>query len=819
MAKPLSITALFKREPHLSDEARVELAKTYGLHMDPVGRSDHAVIVAGFVAYSLTALLVLYAWLNRSYRPIRAKNLVLITLILLAGVLWYIGSFVTNGLVNVVGVWKICKLWSIWVRVAFTYMFMCFILFRALALHRIFIQNKPYKGWGYYMPMAIMLAVLLVFCTAAQLISGQKTVVYQEQLEVCMYSDNFRMSFIKLFSTDTTAAGTKTTLRPVTKDKSWIDALQFSDTFTSELPGDKVVAESPYASLEQPKEGEDGQLEADIPESRFRASRKVGSALWSWAVPNHHDNPKLVSVSEAGAQLIGLDRGRFWADEKAAADVWSGNRILPGSRPWAHCYGGHQFGVWAEQLGDGRAISLGEVVAPGSGDRWELQLKGAGRTPYSRFADGYAVRRSSIREYLAAEHLHALGIPTSRSLSLVFTDRPVYREEVELGAIVTRMAPSWVRFGSFELPASRQDAKMVRKLADYVIRHHFPHLIPHDEQKRQMEERGPWNRYAFLLDEVMRRTAAMVAKWQAVGFCHGVMNTDNMSVLGLTVDYGPYAFLDAYDPGFICNHSDSEGRYAFKEQPRVALWNLIRLAGPISVLIDEGYIPKGSEQQPEESVNVDEAKESTVETVKRILNAFAGEYSKNFAAEMRGKFGLFKKNAETDLPNVVQPFLDLLERAKTDYTFAMRSLCDVPQMLVGQDADSAALNAHIDALMERSQKLACDDMEQWKKDVYTYYTGVYRERLADDAGELTRDVAVKIAAEMKKKNPKYILRNWVAQDVIEQADKGNTQVIDQVLGLVTEHAFDDAVPGISDAERFAGPVPSWGEGLQCSCSS
>ncbi|KAJ1963442.1 hypothetical protein GGI12_002051 [Dipsacomyces acuminosporus] len=518
------------------------------------------------------------------------------------------------------------------------------------------------------------------------------------------------MSLINLFSTSSTSEdATKTKLRPVTRDRTWINAVHFSDTFTSELPGDKVVSESPFSSIGH----EDQEPIADTPEAKFRASRKVSNALWSWTVPNHHEKPKLVGVSDSGAQLIGLDKKLFWDNAESAADVWSGNKVLPGSKPWAHCYGGHQFGVWAEQLGDGRAISLGEVLANEGKDRWELQLKGAGRTPYSRFADGYAVRRSSIREYLAAEHLHALGIPTSRSLSLVFTERPVYREEVELGAVVTRIAPSWVRFGSFELPASRKDYKLVRELADY----------------------------------------------------------------------------------------------------------LIKLAGPISVLIDEGHKTDWSESDDTESVDVNDVKDSTIETVKRILNAFAGEYAKLYAVEMRAKLGLLKKSSETDLASVIQPFLDLLERAKTDYTFALRSLCDVPQMLAGSEIDSEALNAHIDTLMERSQKLLCDDIEQWKRDVYAYYTGVYRDRLVDDIGELTKDAAAKIGAQMKLRNPKYVLRNWVAQDVIEQADKGNTQVIDQVLDLITKHAFDDDVPGFAGAERYAGTVPSWGEGLQCSCSS
>ncbi|KAJ2829901.1 hypothetical protein IWW50_000586 [Coemansia erecta] len=333
----------------------------------------------------------------------------------------------------------------------------------------------------------------------------------------------------------------------------------------------------------------------DIAAPLFRATHQV-NALWSWAVPEEHENARLVSVSKDGARLISLEASAFWRDARTAAAAWSGNARLPGSHPWAHNYGGHQFGVWAAQLGDGRAMSLGEVV--NGGQRWEVQLKGAGRTPYARFADGYAVRRSSIREYLAAEHLHALRIPSARSLSLVFTDRVVLREQPEHGAVVARLAPSWVRFGSFELPASRGNHTLTRELADYVIRHHFPGI----------DAESGSNPYVQLLERAVTDTACMVAQWQAAGFCHGVMNTDNMSILGLTIDYGPYAFLDAYDPDFICNHSDPSGRYAFREQPRVALWNLTCLAVLLSVLIDRfgskveskpGIDGAGSESNPE----------------------------------------------------------------------------------------------------------------------------------------------------------------------------------------------------------------------------
>ncbi|KAJ1720333.1 hypothetical protein LPJ53_005027 [Coemansia erecta] len=586
------------------------------------------------------------------------------------------------------------------------------------------------------------------------------------------------------------ASFARTRLPPETKAPQWASgALRFADTFTAELPGD-ATAPCPY---DLPT---DAQGTVDVPLARFRASRAVRNALWSWAVPTEHENPRLVSVSPSGAALLNLSTDVFTADKKAAADVWSGCRRLPGSRPWAHCYGGHQFGQWAEQLGDGRAISLGEVESGST--RWDVQLKGAGRTAYSRFGDGYAVRRSSVREYLAAEHVHALGVPSSRSLALVFTDRVVLREEAEFGAVVTRLAPSWVRFGSFELPAARRDYALVRTLADYVIRHHYPAF-----------ESQP-DRYVHLLREVVERTALTVARWQAVGFCHGVMNTDNMSVLGLTIDYGPFAFLDAFDPDFICNHSDTAGRYAFREQPRVALWNLMRLAAPLATIID-GRDQAGSEGSETEK---HETKPETVEAITAALNAFGDVFRNEYVRLMRRKFGLMSTAQPSDLAEVVQPFLDLLERAKTDYTFAIRSLCDVPPIL----SDDSRLEAHVDSLASRSLGLSCSpDAEGWRSDMLSYYRNTYRPRLMVEANESTDDVVVfleNLSCLMKKENPKYVLRNWVAQDIIERVDKGEEDLVDRALELLTTCVFEDRLPDhLKDLEFYAGPVPEWGEGL------
>ncbi|KAJ1987874.1 hypothetical protein EDC05_005605 [Coemansia umbellata] len=571
----------------------------------------------------------------------------------------------------------------------------------------------------------------------------------------------------------------------------WANKITWADTFTRELPGDKVLPHSPFT---QPAE-----------ESKVRMSRTVNDAMWSWAVPAIHENPRLVSVSPQGARLIGLSLDAV----KQAPLVWSGNERLPGSLPWAHCYGGHQFGVWAGQLGDGRAVSLGEVVVDER--RWEIQLKGAGRTPYSRFGDGFAVRRSSVREYLVAEHLCSLGVPTTRSLSLVFTDRLVMREGLEYGAIASRLAPSWVRFGSFEYPASHGNIGLTRQLADYIIKYHFPNILQ-DEAK----ETDGWNRYAILFSNIMKKTAKMVAHWQSIGFCHGVMNTDNMSVLGLTIDYGPFAFLDAYDPDFICNHSDPEGRYAFNEQPRVALWNLLRLASSFSLLIDQVKNPVDALGN-----KTYEPSQATVDIIKQILNSFAHEYKNQYVVLMRRKFGLFNlaKNTDTDL--VIEPFLALLRKAKSDYTFALRSLCDVPEIISHKEpfAPGGPIEQHIDRLVERSQ-LPCD-VDSWKQEVLEYYRSVFVPRILEDAGHaLDKPDFATVGEKMKQVNPKYVLRNWVAQDIIDRVEE-DENCIDQALELLTTHAFSDSVPDhLRDlAEKYASPVPGWGQGLQCSCSS
>ena len=306
---------------------------------------------------------------------------------------------------------------------------------------------------------------------------------------------------------------------------------------------------------------------------RLPGTRQVASAAWSFAPPTAVKLPRVLASSPAAADLLDLPRG--WDTDADLVAALGGNQVLPGTTPYAACYGGHQFGSWAGQLGDGRAITLGERINA-RGERWEMQLKGAGPTPYSRRADGRAVLRSSIREFLCSESMHALGVPTTRALCLVGTGESVVRDmfydgnpEQEPGAIVVRLAPSFIRFGNFEIFAARRDHERLRLLYDYTASRFYPDFLGKD-------------RVVDLFSEVCRRTAVKISHWMAAGFVHGVMNTDNMSILGLTLDYGPYGWLDDFNPDFTPNTTDHPGgRYRYQQQPDVALWNLSRLASAL----------------------------------------------------------------------------------------------------------------------------------------------------------------------------------------------------------------------------------------------
>jgi len=457
--------------------------------------------------------------------------------------------------------------------------------------------------------------------------------------------------------------------------------------------------------------------------------------------------PRLLHANEDAAALLGLDP-RVLGSE-AFLRVFAGLDPLPGGATLAAVYSGHQFGVWAGQLGDGRAHLLGEVRGPHG--NWELQLKGAGLTPYSRMGDGRAVLRSSVREYLASEAMHGLGIPTTRALALVVSDDPVIRETVETAAIVTRMAPSFVRFGSFEHWASRRQPELLRQLADYVIGQYYPAC-------RTAGEGGA--PYLSLLREVISRTARLMAQWQQVGFCHGVMNTDNMSILGLTLDYGPYGFMDAFRLDHICNHSDNQGRYAWNRQPSVALWNLYRLGGALNVLI------------------------SDVDAVKAELEAFEPQFITAFHDGMAAKLGIGPWRVDDEA--LLDGLLKLMHDQRADFTLTFRRLSDA---LLGET------QPFLDLYMDREAAAAW--LQQWSA----------RQETVDG------DRAARAQA-MNRINPLYVLRNHLAENAIQAAKQGDTSVLVELLRIL-KNPFEIH----AGAEIYASLPPDWASDLEVSCSS
>ena len=460
--------------------------------------------------------------------------------------------------------------------------------------------------------------------------------------------------------------------------------------------------------------------------------------------PTPLPSPAWVGQSDAVARLLGLDLDWFHSDD--ALQAFAGNRTLPGSASLASVYSGHQFGVWAGQLGDGRAILLGETAGG-----LELQLKGSGMTPYSRMGDGRAVLRSSVREYLCSEAMHALDIPTTRALCIVGSSEPVRRESIETAAVVARTAPSFLRFGHFEHFSARNQLGPLRTLADYAIDHHYPGC-------RTSTDFGG-NAYAALLQAVALRTAALVAQWQAVGFCHGVLNPDNMSILGLTIDYGPFQFLDAFVPDHICNHSDTQGRYAFNRQPNVVYWNLFCLGQALQPLIGEPDV------------------------VVQALEPYRKRFPLEFIARMRAKLGLLQAH-ENEAP-VMDTVLQLLADNAVDYTIFWRRL---------------------------SQAVAQNDFEP-VRDLFADRAGFdtwllsYSELLAQADQGLAADL-------MLKTNPRFVLRNYLAEQAIRSAKLGDLFEL-QTLQTLLERPFDEH-PGHA---AYADFPPDWASTLSISCSS
>ncbi len=474
----------------------------------------------------------------------------------------------------------------------------------------------------------------------------------------------------------------------------------------------------------------------------------LGDNFFTAIAPQGLPDPHWVAWSPACAELLaGTPRP---APDARTLDILSGNALQPGMSPLASVYSGHQFGVWAGQLGDGRALWLGEVETPHG--FFEIQLKGSGLTPYSRMGDGRAVLRSSIREFLCSEAMSALGIPTTRALCIAGSALPVHRETTETAAVVTRVASSFIRFGHFEhFTHTAPNVAALRQLADFVIDTYLPAC------------RDAQNPYAQLLDEVARRTAELIAQWQAVGFCHGVMNTDNMSILGLTIDYGPFAFLDAFDPGYICNHSDTRGRYAYGRQPQVAFWNLHALAHALAPLT------------------------GGAEDAVAAIEAYPGTLSQALDRQMRTKLGLATAQ-EGDRP-LIEGLLERMAADKVDFSILFRRLasfrCDA-----GEPNDSVR-----DLFIDRAA------FDEWAH--------LYANRLrSENSGDAERRVR------MNRVNPKYMLRNHLAEIAIQKAQAGEFSEIERLRAILAR-PFDEQ----PEHEAYADFPPPWAQTIEVSCSS
>jgi len=508
--------------------------------------------------------------------------------------------------------------------------------------------------------------------------------------------------------------------------------LNVKDTFNKELPADPI---------------------------RENTRRQVFDAAFSYATPRQPSAPKLVHASEEVAKIIGLNTDDISSEE--FLKIFSGSKVLEKTEPYAMCYGGHQFGNWAGQLGDGRAINLTEVVH--ENQRWALQLKGAGETPYSRRADGLAVLRSSIREHLCSEAMFHLGVPTTRSLSLILTGDQVLRDMMydgnaayEKGAVVCRVAPSFIRFGNFQILAARKDLTTLTKLTDYTIRHFFPKIKSTGKES-----------YIAFFQEVVDRTLEMILHWQRVGFVHGVMNTDNLSILGLTIDYGPYGWLEGYDADWTPNTTDrNHRRYRFGNQPRVALWNLMQLANAIYPLVEEA--PPFQE----------------------ALDNFQKEFDRRNLEMMQAKLGLEKReNADQLLVNQLQENLSLTE---TDMTIFFRNLANFKKE-TKIDSDGKFMEVVKDAFYQ-PEDLKEKILEAWTDWFINYQEKLSKENLSDENRK----------AKMNKVNPKYVLRNYMAQLAIDAANQDDFSIVNELFELL-KYPYDEQV----NHEKWFVKRPEW----------
>jgi len=495
-----------------------------------------------------------------------------------------------------------------------------------------------------------------------------------------------------------------------------LTACAFANTFVRDLPGDPVLVNVP---------------------------RQVANACYTRVDPTPVAAPKLLGWSNVLGEYLGLARPGAQATE-----VLAGNRVLPGMQPYAARYGGHQFGHWAGQLGDGRAITLAEIMAT-DGSRQELQLKGAGKTPYSRTADGRAVLRSSLREFVCSEAMFHLGVPSTRALSLVGTGEAVIRDmfydghpAAEPGAVVCRVAPSFLRFGNFQILAANNELEVLKRLVDYLIREHFPDHTP-----------ASWYR------ELCRRTALLMVDWMRLGFVHGVMNTDNMSALGLTIDYGPYGWLEGYDPMWTPNTTDAQGRrYCYGNQPGIAQWNLARLAEALLPLVERAELEAG-------------------------LNAYADTFNEGWRQALGRKLGLLELEPRDEA--LTSELLEALAESETDFTLFFRRLADVPL----EASDAERLGVLQPAFYEPNA--SHERLAAW--------LARYAARVAEQ-----NEAAAARRGRMQSVNPKYVFRNYLAQQAIDALEAGDASLLERLM-LVLQRPYDEQ-PG---NEEYAARRPEW----------
>ena len=507
------------------------------------------------------------------------------------------------------------------------------------------------------------------------------------------------------------------------------------------------------------------ELKADTDLTNTR--RQVTNACYSFVTPRIASSPKLIHFSDDFAKEIGLENE---VHSEEFLKIFSGSDVYPDTNPFAMCYGGHQFGNWAGQLGDGRAINLFELEH--NNKHWALQLKGAGETPYSRTADGFAVLRSSIREHLCSEAMYYLGVPTTRSLSLIITGDEVVRDVLyngnpayEKGAVVCRVAPSFIRFGNFQLLASRNDLATLKELTDYTIKHHFPNSNTEGNQK-----------YLFFYKEVAQRTLKMIIEWQRVGFVHGVMNTDNMSILGLTIDYGPYGWLENFDPNWTPNTTDAQGkRYRFGNQPDIALWNLVQLGNALYPLIED------------------------IPAMQDVLDQFSVEYDSQYHKMMQNKLGLENQHDEKFLADL---HLNL-NASETDMTLFFRNLGNI------EKSDSAEKTlVKIENAFYKPDEIIENNRENWLKWFSSYLEKINSENRTDFDRK----------SDMNAVNPKYVFRNYMAQLAIEAAEKEDYNGIQELYNLLKNPYSEQP-----ENEKWFAKRPEWARNkVGCSmlsCSS